>query len=212
MKLFIEYFDKTVGIVTQSTKTAITYLSSGGTKIDSIIEYSKTKLILLGGKFYDEYLNLFTENTTVIDSTVNSINKPQQETVLLQEIYSNEVEKGFIESTAVTERIGKGYNKEILESIAITENVFLVKASTVVTGETVGVTDDLNGVATDDDQIFDIFKPLTEATLVLDSIVRGIDSNKSDLVGITSSGVVGNQDFGSDYFLEDYVGVSTTIS
>lgn len=273
MKALVEYFNRTLGTVTQNAKTGITYLQNNTTNLLDIRQFYKSVLFVASGKFYELLLKTFSDNNTVVDLDEKGIDKPYSESLNFNETLTIENTKSLLELSSISDSNIKGYSKNITESVTLLD-VFS-KDSPKIEQEQVNVTDDVNGALVDDDQVFNIIKPLYETNIVLDDLTKGYtktfaesvgvlevfsktfpetvqdyvgitdevngasvdddqifsvakslvetnivlellskgtSSNKTNLVGISSSGIAGLQNYGSDYFLEDYVGTSVTIS
>jgi hypothetical protein len=80
--------------------------------------------------------------------------------------------------------------------------------------DSVNVTDDVNGAAVDDDQVAEFFKITGDQANVSDTAENVFNKQPQDSLNLSNSGTILNQDYinGPDYFLEDYVGVSRTIT
>jgi hypothetical protein len=78
----------------------------------------------------------------------------------------------------------------------------------------VDITDDVNGAAVDDDQVASFFKITGDQLNLTDTTENVLNKQSQDSLSISNSGTILNQDYinGPDYFLEDYVGVSRTIT
>jgi hypothetical protein len=79
---------------------------------------------------------------------------------------------------------------------------------------TVSFTDDINGAAVDDDQTVTLFKNTGHSFNVSDLLQNLVNKQPLDTTNISTIGTILNQDYinGADYFSEDYVGVSRTIT
>jgi hypothetical protein len=79
--------------------------------------------------------------------------------------------------------------------------------------EAAGVTDDLDGEATaDDDQEMTFTKVRSDLATMTDLLVSGSGKGLSDTIGSSDSGSLRSQGYCAfDYFLEDYVGASRTF-
>jgi len=104
-------------------------------------------------------------------------------------------------------------SKPILEVVsAIDSNTFTLQRSFT---ESINVTDDVNGVLADDDQIIEFIKPVANQVTVLDaSYVAAMAKILSETPSISSSGLLYSQGYTVDmsYFAEDYVGESRAFS
>ena len=79
--------------------------------------------------------------------------------------------------------------------------------------EATGVTDDLDGEATtDDDQEMTFVKVRSNLATMVDSFAHSTGRGLSDTIGTNDSGSLRSQGYCAfDYFLEDYVGASQTF-
>jgi hypothetical protein len=79
--------------------------------------------------------------------------------------------------------------------------------------EAAGVTDDLDGEATaDDDQEMTFTKVRSDLATMTDLLASGSGKGLSDTIGSSDSGSLRSQGYCAfDYFLEDYVGASRTF-
>jgi len=76
----------------------------------------------------------------------------------------------------------------------------------------VTATDDVNGSSVDDDQNITFFKVTSDQGQVTDSSTTEFGKRPQDEANISSSGILLMQNYGADYFQQDYVGVSRSIS
>jgi hypothetical protein len=78
----------------------------------------------------------------------------------------------------------------------------------------VNITDDVNGAAVDDDQIASFFKVMSDQLNLTDTTESAFNKQSQDSLNLSNPGTILNQDYinGPDYFLQDYVGVSRTIT
>jgi len=109
------------------------------------------------------------------------------------EIYNFAIGKGLQDSSLVGENQNMDFHKFI--------------------EEVTGVTDDLDGEATaDDDQEMTFTKVRSELSIVADSFAYSSISSVSDTIGSNDAGSLRSQGYCAfDYFLEDYVGASRTF-
>ena len=104
--------------------------------------------------------------------------------------------------------------KLLQDASAVSDQVAKTLPSKVFT-ETVNATDDVNGAAAGDDQIFQYFKVTTNLAAVSDGVIaRAVSKTLSDGGAATDDGSLRMQNYTVDmtYFAEDYVGTSSVFS
>lgn len=104
--------------------------------------------------------------------------------------------------------------KVLRETPAVSDQIAKTLPSKVFT-ETVNATDDVNGAAAGDDQIFQFFKVTTNLAAVSDGVLaRAVSKVLSDTGAATDAGSLRMQNYTVDmtYFAEDYVGTSSVFS
>lgn len=178
--------------------------------------------------------------TAITEYIQKSYGKNTAESTAIAEAISNAVDKPISELTGVIEAIAMTYDKPISEAIALSESmskdigVPVNEAATLLEV----ITKDIGLNPTESTGIVSSFAvsyeklvveslaiveamskavdmPFSETTGIAESVgeVLGlvIDAGANDLTAIVAKVVLVNQDYGADYFSEDYVGVKIVI-
>lgn len=161
-----------------------------------------------------EVLKVLIDTTGVTQNkTLEVFKTPGEEYLSLSDVYFRQVD--FIRTlTSSTDLTDLQYSNFVKSSEDITQFSELLNLNTLkVLQSTISATDDLNASTVDDDQNIQFLKQVG-VNFINISVTKAADVAKSVLenLQITSSGVLFNQNYGADYFLEDYVGVSRSLS
>lgn len=173
----------------------------------------------------------FSDSSNLIDALSYDLSKALSDAYFVSESHSSSVGKSLSDSGSFVDSPVFGLGKNLTDSAAFSEDqVFgLGKAlsdeplaSDVFTrvvsfsrdfSELVGVTDDVNGAAVDDDQTAQYFKNLTNIGSLSDSDVKSVGKNPSDSAIFAESGNLERQNYVDTmtYFSENYVGTSGSL-
>lgn len=196
------------------SKSAVSYAYFAKTKVLDIAQVSKTRAEFLAGKFYTYWEKLLTETLVVSEQTSVVSTKTVQDLSVLTDTVATNNSKPIGEVLSLIDGFEKitQWNKTIVENIVLTDTIFPVKYSTRNPQDFVVVSDDINGVLPDDDQNLQVFKPTTELTSIGDTTIFSTTTSKTEILGVVSAGLLSNQNYGMDYFLEDYVGTSRALT
>ena len=119
--------------------------------------------------------------------------------------------KGLADNSGVADSATLDPGKTISDSSLATEDQTMDFHKLIT--EAAGVTDDLDGEASaDDDQEMTYTKVTSDLAAVVDSITHSMISGLSDTIGASDSGSLRGQNYCSfDYFAEDYVGYTQSF-
>lgn len=127
--------------------------------------------------------------------------------------FTNIYLRSVSEQGALTDAVGLTFSKNIDDYINLQDITILAVDYGKITGDLVNVTDDVNGAGVDDDQNITFFKNLAPELLNITSTVsKGPEKGVPEALQITSQGTLLNQNYGADYFAQDYVGVSRSFT
>jgi hypothetical protein len=124
--------------------------------------------------------------------------------------------RDFTDILNITDPLQIVFSKDFLDTTQVSDTAFVEMFFSVGLTDGLNVTDDINGAAVDDDQVVTLFKVSTEQVNLSDELYVTLlfERTPLDQISISNSGTILNQNYinGPDYFLEDYVGVSRTIT
>ena len=162
------------------------------------------------------------ESAAIAEAISNAVDKPVSELTGLIEAIAMAYDKPVAEATALSESISKGIGIPANESTALLE--IITKGIGLNPTESTGIVSTfavsyekliVESLAIVEAMSKAVDKPFNEATGLVESFgeVMGlvIDANTNDLTAIAAKVVLVNQDYGADYFSEDYVGVKIVI-
>ena len=151
------------------------------------------------------------DNPNVTDSAATAINKAANDSFATSDVKTLSLSKALADFYAVADSHASSIVKSTIDSSTFTdtENKDFYK----VISETAGVTDDLDGAATaDDDQDMTFVKVRSNLATIADVISIVKNTLFSDTSALTDSGSVRNQGYCDfSYFKADYVGDSRTF-
>jgi hypothetical protein len=120
------------------------------------------------------------------------------------------------DSLNITDPLQSSFGKPLQHTTQLSDTAFVQMLFNVGLTDPLYLTDDLNGAAIDDDQTVSFFKISSEQINFSDQIdlTTLFDRTPTDQTNISTTGLIVSQNYinGADYFLEDYVGVSRTIT
>lgn len=229
MKLKTVYSPIKLGLASLSKKLRV----AASAKKLSII-YSPIKLAIALGRYISFIAK--TDLARAVDSIVKSLRKTNNEVVTVDDsvviipnkrvneivgLYDDQlyfaedyvVGAPNFQTYTLRSQVHKTVYKPKNETLTLTDTKQF--AITKSFAEQIGVTDDINGVLANDDQIIEFFKPMQDQILVSDADVkRYAGKYLPDTISVTSSGSLSTQSYTVDmtYFAEDYVGESRTFS
>jgi hypothetical protein len=183
------------------------------------------------GKFVTDSLNITDDvnGAAVDDDQVADFFKVTGDQLEIGEYDEVTLGKALEDQTGIGEFDEIGLGKVVEDQAGVGDDVYTVQFLKQLADD-FNVTDDVNGAAVDDDQVATFFKvtsdqfelvesnEITLGKVVVDPLNVGeiltniFNKQSEDSLNISNPGIISNQNYGSNYFLEDYVGVSRTIS
>lgn len=121
--------------------------------------------------------------------------------------------RAFNDTAAVVDTTQVAYVKVLEDTVSLQDTTDVLLDYGRVPYDLVTATDDVNGAGVDDDQNIVFFKNLPSELLSIASIAaKSSEKGVTEILQITSQGVILNQNYGADYFAQDYVGVSRSFT
>jgi hypothetical protein len=200
-----------------------------------ILQTTKLKAEYLTGAFVSQFVRTETVNIAEIltrlfgknpqdqvnlTDSINNINfgKNPGDSVNLSDTFNRTVvfSREQIDQVNIGESDVIDFNKNSSDQFNISDSVYVERGLFTNFSDQVNTTDDINGAAVDDDQTVSFFKTSSEQINFGDqlNLTMLFTRTPTDQTNISNPGLIVNQDYinGPDYFLEDYVGVSRTIT
>jgi len=236
IRLLAEAVSKAKTALEPLSKTVASITTPSKLKLSSANYSGRAAFTAVSGLFFTFYNLIFGDSANIADSKAIELGKGVADSYTATDSKLIDVNKVATEQlnladTVVSENI---FFRQFYDSYNISEssNVVLLKqlsdtnnfsdALSVVwninrnISDQLSATDDVNGAAVDDDQNITFFSTKTDLFSVGDYIAfENIFSRPIlETTNVSSSGVIFSQNYtdGPSYFLEDYVGVSRTIT
>jgi len=151
------------------------------------------------------------DSSSASDSTVTGLGKVTNDGSTASDTQAFSLSKALIDFSAMTDAQTAAFNKGAADSSAFTDAE--KRDFYKFINEDAGVTDDLDGEATtDDDQEITFVKVQSNLATMVDAFAHSTEKGLSDTIGTNDSGYLRSQGYCAfDYFLEDYVGASQTF-
>lgn len=183
--------------------------------------YQSSKNISDSGSVIDalSFTNLYSRSVSdlsnISDSDSLEVGKGSVDSLQIADAlsFTNTYFRSVSDQNNITDSTGIVFSKNLDEYINLQDSIVGLLDYGRVPGDLVNVTDDVNGAGVDDDQNITFFKNLPSELVNLTSIATK-ESGKvvGETLNIASQGTLLNQNYGADYFAQDYVGVSRSFT
>jgi hypothetical protein len=146
-----------------------------------------------------------SDSYSTTDLVALSLVKAINDSTYITDNYSSIIQyfRSHQENTAVSDTNYLYITKNIFDTVTVLDSVLTQRNSNILDSESTGVYDTASVV---------VYKPFQEVPTISDFTSKNPGKGPVDTTNATSTGLLVNQSYGADYFKEDYVGVSRTIS
>lgn len=235
-KLLVQLVSVTKTIIEPLSRTAGNISTASRAKLNSIVYLARTTINVTSGLFFVFYNLAFRDSTAVADNKSLDFTKGVNNSSTLTDTKTLDVTKNIQEIASFSDAvdINTSYFRYYSDSYILSDspNILLLKQTSESIGiqdslttvldrnrtffDQVAATDDVNGTAIDDDQNITFFTSKShfcgvgESASFQTNFIRQLIESTN----ISSNGLILSQSYigGTDYFLEDYVGVSRAIT
>ena len=165
-----------------------------------------------------DFNKVVQDQFNVSESDVIEFGKNTQDILNFSDIFDRTIQffREPTDSLNITDPLQSSFGKPFQHTTQLSDTAFVEMLFTVGLTDQLNVTDDINGAAIDDDQLVTFFKVSTEQINFSDQLdlVLLFDRTPTDQANISTTGLIVSQNYinGADYFSQDYVGVSRTIT
>lgn len=165
--------------------------------------------------FTNSYSRSFSFTSEISDSKNLGINKGLLDSLNLTELLSFEIDysRQFADLSNISSLKTISFSKNINDSILLQDSISELIDYGKLPVDLLNITDDVNGAGVDDDQTITFFKNLpSELVNIASTVSKGAGKGVQETLSISSQGILLNQNYGADYFAQDYVGVSRSFT
>lgn len=177
-------------------------ISDSGSILDSI-------------NFATSYSRTLSDVSNITDTNTLEISKNSVDSLQILDALSfeNTYLRSVSDESSITDNATTALFKNLDDYINLQDAISQLIDYGLVSGDLLNVTDDVNGAGVDDDQTITFFKNLPSELLnITITVSKGPEKGVEEALSITSQGVLLNQNYGADYFAQDYVGVSRSFT